>query len=114
MTHADWNSGNLQPLGLIKSGDNLENIRRKRKPGYENTLMILLNADPAETVFTIPSFGVAEKWQVMIDTSAAGILKRPKRIASGSNQTLPGRSLMVLKPVYMGKKESGARAANRS
>jgi glycogen operon protein len=103
MTHAEWNNGNLLSIGLIKSGDNLENIRRKRKPGYENTLMILLNADPAETEFTIPSFGVAEKWQIMIDTSTAGSPKGLRSVSSGAACVTAGRSLMVLKPIYTSK-----------
>jgi glycogen operon protein len=103
MAHAEWNNGNLLSLGLIKSGDNLENIRRKKKPGYENTLMILLNADTMEAEFTIPSFGVAEKWQVMIDTSDAGSLKGLRRVSSGAACVMAGRSLMVLKPIYTSK-----------
>ena len=107
MTHAEWHNGDLLSLGLIKSGDNLEDIRRKRKPGYENTLMILLNADPGESEFTIPSFGVADKWQVMIDTSSAGSPKGPRRVSSGTKHVMTGRSLKVLKPIYTKKTEPG-------
>jgi hypothetical protein len=69
--------------------------------------MILLNADPGESEFTIPSFGVAEKWQVMIDTSSAGSPKGPRRVSSGTKHVMTGRSLKVLKPIYTKKTERG-------
>lgn len=114
MTHADWHNGNLLCLGLIKSGDNLENIKRKKKPGYENTLMILLNAEPGESEFTIPSFGVAGKWQVVIDTSSPGGPKGPRRVSSGAGHVMAGRSLMVLKPIYTKITERGIQPVKKT
>jgi glycogen operon protein len=114
MTNGDWQNGSLLSLGLIKSGDNLKKIRRKVKPGYENTLMLLLNADPGETEFVIPSFGIAEKWQVVIDTSTAGGPKGQRRVLSGNKHIMPGRSLTVLKPIYTKKIARDFPAINHS
>jgi glycogen operon protein len=109
MTSEDWQNGSLMSLGVIKSGDNLKNIRRKIRPGYENTLMLLLNADSADAEFVIPSFGIAEKWQVIIDTSSAGRSKGPRRVLSGNKHIMPGRSLTVMKPIYTKNFERASR-----
>jgi hypothetical protein len=90
-------------MGLIKSGDNLKNIERREKPGYDNTLMLLLNAEPGETEFVIPSFGIAEKWQLVIDTTSPRGPIGPRRLRSGYKYTMAGRSLTVLKPLYTKK-----------
>ena len=103
MTNGDWLNGGLLSMGLIKSGDNLQNIKRRGKPGYENTLMVLLNAEPGETEFIIPSFGIAEKWQMVIDTSSSRGPKGPRRVRSGYTYTMAGRSLTVMKPIYTKK-----------
>ncbi len=101
MTNADWQNGSLLSLGVIKSGDNLSKIRRRGKPGYENTLMLLLNAEAGEVEFVIPSFGIADKWQAVIDTGSPRGLKGPRRLGAGFKYAVAGRSLTVLKPVYV-------------
>ncbi len=114
MTNGDWQNGGLLSMGLIKSGDNLKIIRRRGKPGFENTLMLLLNAEPGETEFVIPSFGIAEKWQTVVDTSSPHRTARPRRIGSGYKYTMAGRSLAVMKPIYMKKtKAASGRARTR-
>jgi glycogen operon protein len=103
MTNGDWQNVSLLSLGLIKSGDNLKNIRRRAKPGFDNTLMLLFNADPGETEFVIPSFGIAGKWLIVIDTSSPSSAGGTRRIGSGNSYVMTGRSLAVLKPVYTKK-----------
>ena len=72
MTNGDWQNGSLLSMGLIKSGDNLTNHQEEEEsPEFENTLMMLLNAEPGEAEFIIPSFGIAEKWQTVIETSSS-------------------------------------------
>lgn len=109
MTNGDWQNGSLLSMGLIKSGDNLTIIRRRGKPGYENTLMLLLNAEPGEAEFVIPSFGITEKWQTVIETSSSRGPKGPRRLRSGYKYTMAGRSLTVMKPIYIIKHKAASR-----
>ncbi len=100
MTNGDWQNANLLSLGLIKSGDDLRNIRRRQKPRFENTLMILLNADPGEVEFVIPSYGIAGKWEIIIDTASSGGSNGSGKIRAGEKYRTLGKSLAVLEPVY--------------
>ena len=109
MTNGDWQNGSLLSMGLIKSGDNLAIIRRRGKPGYENTLMLLLNAEPGEAEFVIPSFGIAEKWQTVIETASSRGPKGPRRLRSGYKYIMAGRSLTVMKPIYIKKHKAASR-----
>jgi glycogen operon protein len=109
MTNGDWQNGSLLSMGLIKSGDNLTIIRRRGKPGYENTLMLLLNAEPGEAEFVIPSFGIAEKWQTVIETASSRGPKGPRRLRSGYKYIMAGRSLTVMKPIYIIKQKAASR-----
>ncbi len=109
MTNGDWQNGSLLSMGLIKSGDNLAIIRRRGKPGYENTLMLLLNAEPGEAEFVIPSFGIAEKWQTVIETASSRGPKGPRRLRSGYKYIMAGRSLTVMKPIYIIKHKAASR-----
>ncbi|MFI5323602.1 MAG: glycogen debranching protein GlgX [Thermodesulfobacteriota bacterium] len=100
MENGDWQVGSLHSLGLIKAGDNLRRIKKKKNPEYKNTLMILLNGGSEEIEFTIPANGVSGLWDIVIDTSSPETGRSARRIRSGDKYRMLDRSLAVLKPIY--------------
>jgi isoamylase len=99
MTDGDWLQEDIHTLGMIKAGDNLRRIKKEKKPKYDNTLLILLNAETEEIEFTIPANGVSTLWEPVVDTSFKKVVKAG-RIGSGDKYSMLDRSLAVLKPIY--------------
>src|SRR5690606_17933097 len=55
MTDREWHDSRLSTIGLILSGDAIEELDPCGQPITGYTLLILLNADPEPTEFTLPA-----------------------------------------------------------
>ncbi len=96
MTDDDWKNPRLRSISIVKVENTIEITVKSKKPLHDNTLMLLLNAEPNGVVFTIPDGRLCPEWQVIFDTSH----ERPggRIVGSGKHYTLAGRSLALLKP----------------
>jgi len=96
MTENDWKNPRLRSLGIVKVENNVKKTGRAKKRMHDNTLMLLLNAEPSGVVFTIPDGRLSPRWQVIFDTKN----DKPggKTVGAGKHYAMEGRSLALLKP----------------
>ena len=105
MTDAEWHDASLSSLGLLLSGDAIEERDPQGRPITGDTLLILLNADPEPVQFKLPTTGVGKKrttWELMVDTSqptTADQLASGRTIPSGTPFELGSRSLVLARRV---------------
>ncbi len=100
ITEKDWRNPDLRSLGLIKAGEKLNNVRKRKNPGFNNILMILLNAAPRPVVFTIPDGKISHVWNIILDTISPESYEKTNQIKSATKYKMAARSLTVLKPIF--------------
>ena len=94
MTDAVWHASHVRYLGVRLAGDAIDETDDRGHRIVDDTLLILLNADHETVPFTLPPVGRRRSWTVMFDTAESHTKKR--RIRSGHEYELQGRSLVVL------------------
>jgi glycogen operon protein len=100
MTDDDWNQGYLRSLGLRLAGDAIEERDQKGRPIQDDTLLVLLNAHHAPLLFTLPAHKRSVRWRMILDTAITKSSKERSTFLRGGTQfTLPGRSLIILREV---------------
>ena len=94
MTDDVWHAQHVRCLGMRLAGDTIEETDDRGRRIVDDTLLILLNAHHETVPFTLPQAGRRPSWTVVLDTTEAHTKKR--RIRSGHEYMLQGRSLVVL------------------
>ena len=94
MTDDVWHAQHVRCLGMRLAGDTIEETDDRGRRIADDTLLILLNAHHETVPFTLPQTGRRPSWTVVLDTTEAHTKKR--RIRSGHEYMLQGRSLVVL------------------
>ena len=94
MTDDVWHAQHVRCLGMRLAGDTIEETDDRGRRIADDTLLILLNAHHETVPFTLPQAGRRPSWTVVLDTTEAHTKKR--RIRSGHEYMLQGRSLVVL------------------
>jgi pullulanase/glycogen debranching enzyme len=98
-----WHTPIIRCLGLRLSGEAIEEVDERGNRIVDDTLLILLNADPDPTPFVLPAFQPNVRWELVLDTrEATG--KRPHRLLMKGGEKsymMEGRSLALfrLRPV---------------
>jgi isoamylase len=96
MSEDEWRDPSVRCLGMLLSGQGLdETDERGRKVGDENFL-VLLNAHHEDVGFTLPASGPATRWSAWMDTSRDGGLRPADTYNAGAVYPLQARSLVVL------------------
>jgi glycogen operon protein len=93
MTDEAWSAPTVRSLGVLMVGDALDEIDERGRPVRGDTLLILLNAHPEETPFTLPSIGPHTAWLRVIDTIAPRV--EECRYPGGATYPLQGRTLAL-------------------
>jgi glycogen operon protein len=65
----------------------------------DDDFLLLFNADGGAMDFTIPAFGRAKQWSVVLDTNEPELEDGARRHAPGESLTMEGRSMVVLQAV---------------
>ena len=94
MTDAVWHVSHVRCLGVRLAGDAIDETDEHGRRIIDDTLLVLLNAHHEIVPFTLPRSGRRQLWRVMFDTSETHTTTR--RIRSGHEYVLQGRSLVVL------------------
>ena len=94
MTDGVWHAQHVRCLGVRLAGDTINETDDRGHRIVDDTLLILLNAHHEGVPFTLPPAGRRRSWTVMFDTAETHAKKR--RIRSGHEYELQGRSLVVL------------------
>jgi isoamylase len=67
MEDQHWGANGVRAFGMLMDGRC--QTSGVVKPGHNVTLLLLINADPADTTFTLPSPTGGQKWHRLIDTT---------------------------------------------
>ena len=91
----DWQKGSLRCLGMMLGGDALHFVDPEGKPVVGDTLLVLLNADGKNHLFTLPAVEWGGPWEVVLETAHPGEPAPPH--PAPKKVRLPARSLAVLR-----------------
>ncbi len=94
MTDADWHSEHARCLGMLLSGDQIDESDEQGQPITDDTMLVLFNSSPGDVSFVLPDAATAGVWNVVLDTANAK--GRSSRKAAGATLKLTVRSMMVL------------------
>jgi isoamylase len=101
MTDAEWHDASLSALGLILSGDAIEERDPRGQPITGDTLAILLNAETEPVRFRLPKAGRNKqhrRWEILVDTNEATILDEGdcgRIVTAGDKIELAPRTLVL-------------------
>ena len=96
MSATDWANGGLRAIGLRLAGDAIAETDEQGNRVVDETLLLLLNAEPSPLTFTLPRFlsGRPGCWEELLDTADP---EQPelRRYDGGSGLVLSDRSLKL-------------------
>jgi glycogen operon protein len=96
MSATDWANGGLRAIGLRLAGDAIAETDEQGNRVVDETLLLLLNAEPSPLTFTLPRFlsGRPGCWEELLDTADPEQLEL-RRYDGGSSLVLSDRSLKL-------------------
>ena len=94
MTDQVWNESRIHAIGMILSGDAIDEVDQKGSRIADDTLLILLNAKNESARFKVPK--VCGMWEVMIHTFTQEVKEGKRKLAGGDILELEGRSVVVM------------------
>ncbi|HEX8907016.1 MAG TPA: alpha-amylase family glycosyl hydrolase, partial [Longimicrobiaceae bacterium] len=97
MTDQEWNAGFVRCFGMALGGRSMEEWNERGEQITDDDFLLLFNADGAPMDFTIPAFGRATQWEVLLDTNEPDLEDGARRHAPGQSLTMEGRSMVVLR-----------------
>jgi isoamylase len=101
MTDEDWESGSAKSLTVFLNGDGIHEPDARGEPVSDDSFFLLFNGFYEPMDFTLPSFDAAERWKVVIDTSAPLVVQAEERaMKSGETFEVESRTILVLQKLY--------------
>jgi isoamylase len=94
MDDGAWNADSIRSLGMLLSGNAIEEMDERGELIVGDSLLVLINADPEAIPFTMPELDADHQWQRIFDT-ADPQGSEPRLTAS--HYPLESRSLAVFK-----------------
>ena len=96
MTDQEWNQDFARSLGLLLSGDAVDEIDERGRNIKDENFAILLNAHHEEILFVLPTRTPDSGWFVLVDTSCQTSENSNRFYASNDSYPLQPRSLALL------------------
>ena len=95
MTDEAWNTDFIKSLGVLLSGEDIEEVNERGEPVVGDSLLVLLNAHEERVPFRMPALADRHHWHRVLDTADPRAADRLFR--AGGRYPLQGRSLAVFK-----------------
>jgi isoamylase len=95
MALAEWQESTRRSFGFRLCGEAMDEIDERGGPIADDTLLLLLNADPESVEFVLPDAHPGAAWELVIDTAAVAV--PAARVPVGATVSLTGRSLQALR-----------------
>jgi glycogen operon protein len=95
MTDETWNADGIKSLGMLLSGDAIEEATETGETTVGDSLLVLLNAHGEQVRFTLPGLDGDQQWQRVFDTAEPAMAERA--FASGAGYPLQAQSLAVFR-----------------
>ncbi|HEX6747085.1 MAG TPA: glycogen debranching protein GlgX [Longimicrobium sp.] len=97
MTDQEWNAGFVRCFGMAIGGGAMEEWSERGEHITDADFLLIFNADGGAMDFTIPEFGPARKWSLLLDTNEPELEEDARRYTAGDSLTMEGRSMVVLR-----------------
>ncbi len=97
MTEAEWRASTLHAFGFRLCGEAMDDVNERGEPITDDTLLILLNAQPDAVQFILPDAHPGDRWEALVDTAVTGDPGPPEVHDVGAGGWLPARSLQLLR-----------------
>jgi len=97
MTEEDWQNAHTRCLGLRLAGDAQEEVDPRGERIVDDTFLVLLNAHHEPVPFVLPAHRRGVRWELVLDTRAAGGHPRQRLARGGASYALDGRSLVLFR-----------------
>jgi glycogen operon protein len=95
MGEADW-AGPARALGFRLCGLAMADVNERGEPITDDTLLVLLDAEPEPVPFVLPDAYPGRRWEVLVDTANDGAPTKSLTLEPGAVFTLSGRALALL------------------
>lgn len=96
MTDEEWSQKSAQILGLLLSGEGLEEQDERARPITDQNFLLLMNAHHEAVPFLLPAVASGMGWLAVVDTSCQTARGNPLAYDAGASYSLQARSLVVL------------------
>jgi glycogen operon protein len=94
MSDAQWQEELARALMVFLNGDAIAEPDLRGEEIVDDSFLVLFNAQPGPTQFTLPDADYGESWTVVVDTDHQ--LEIDAQVPHGATITLAGRSTAVL------------------
>ncbi len=106
MAETEWHQSTLRAFGFRLCGQAMDEVDDRGEPITDDTLLVLLNAQPDAVSFVLPDAHPGAFWEVLVDTALGdGASERPQ-FPVGASVNLAGRSFQLLRAVRSGAPQS--------
>lgn len=95
MKEEDWGNPDAHALGVLLSGDAIEELDERGNPIWDDTFFLLLNSGAEPIAFVLPTSRQDGKWQLLLDTRTKTGRRRPRSLPSGDSYELPAHCLAL-------------------
>jgi len=112
MDDVAWTSDFVRCLGMLLSGEAIEEVDEKGEAITGDTLLVLFNAHDEEVPFTMPDLQSEQRWQRIVDTYETQASVRA--FDTGARYPLQGRSVAVFKLMSLKKDRRKPQRADES
>ena len=92
LADSDWHSG-LRALGMRLNGESIDEVDERGQPIIGDSLLVLLNSQPATVLFRLPRHKPSERWESYVDTSQPAVTS--KQWSHEEQYELQARSVAV-------------------
>ena len=96
MTPVKWNEGLRRTLGVMLCAAAGDDIERHEAQSRDETMLVLMNADPDHKDFVLPKLPGATGWQRLVDTADAELAPGGRVFDCSEAYPMAGRSLAVM------------------
>jgi len=69
MAEAEWRAATVRAFGFRLCGEAMDDVNERGEPITDDTLLIVLNANPEATTFVLPDAHPGLRWEGLIDTT---------------------------------------------
>ncbi|MDA4130000.1 MAG: glycogen debranching protein GlgX [Thaumarchaeota archaeon] len=97
MTEEAWNQSRIHTIGMILSGDAMNEFNQEGVRIADETLLILLNASESHVKFQMPKSG--EKWELALHTYSKDPGDDRKVVKKGDTFDLEGSSVVIMRRI---------------
>jgi isoamylase len=97
MTESEWRQSTLRAFGFRLCGEAMDEVNDRGEPITDDSLLVLLNAQPEAVRFVLPDAHPGTCWEPLVDTASPESASAPERLAVGAELSLDARSFVLLR-----------------